>query len=669
MNLLSLPDEILCQICNHLNIFDFLSLVQIPEFGLRAQKFYRFYYDESHRECKRFGEQELKKRFSLEAYPLHEYIKINDSDVLAVHLLFGDCKDRIINKVIEIAKRVPNKITSLAIDSREFMGLQSVSPGFYDDFNKVQKLKSHSSLIKNLSASPLTKSTSFSLEDIYLFDQELGLEKLEFPNLSNLKLQNCVAINKFSKFKIPCVKNIQVFCEDRHVSILNNFAFEEYNFLKKFEASIDIDEGKESEIIIENLKFKNCEDAKFLIRSKSCEGKLQNISFGNLKHLKVENIKSFINIDAPNLIDLELIFGGEPIDDCVNFTNFSAPKLLSIKNENCLGGYIHVDKFENFHAPMLQQLQIDEFSLCDTGSFFFENLQSIVIHSYAAWHGKFNPSNVVHLELISGKCRDSYDALTYTDFPSLRELMVEGKEDADFFDLADFPFTRSYPNVTYLELDNFINIQSSSLNECLSRFPNLKQLDLYPNYKLGDFKIEGLCCDKLKRLEISPVGIINNIEITNCQFKNLKSFKLDTKRSVNPDEQSSYTANGKLDFIAPNLVIFDVDVNMDSLNLSNFQCCKIKTITLKGVVFDIGLGDIGELEELKITRNFGRLSHTNLPLSIEELSLPSNEELPYASMSALKELYSKWVVIQNENGVSRIRSTELEEQQEEEDMF
>lgn len=108
---------------------------------------------------------------------------------------------------------------------------------------------------------------------------------------------------------------------------------------------------------------------------------------------------------------------------------------------------------------------------------------------------------------------------------------------------------------------------------------------------------------------------------------------------------------------------------MDSLNLSNFQCCKIKTITLKGVVFDIGLGDIGELEELKITRNFGRLSHTNLPLSIEELSLPSNEELPYASMSALKELYSKWVVIQNENGVSRKRSTELEEQQEEEDMF
>ncbi len=122
MNLLSLPDEILCQICNHLNIFDFLSLVEIPEFGLRAQKFYRFYYDKSHWECKRLGEQELKKRFSLEAYPLHEYIKINDSDVLAVHLLFGDCKDRIIHKVMEIAKRVPNKITSLAIDSREFYG-------------------------------------------------------------------------------------------------------------------------------------------------------------------------------------------------------------------------------------------------------------------------------------------------------------------------------------------------------------------------------------------------------------------------------------------------------------------------------------------------------------------------------------------------------------------
>lgn len=69
MNLLSLPDEIFCQICNHLNIFDFLSLVKIPEFGLRAQKFYRFYYDGSHRECKRFGEQELKKRHSLEAYP------------------------------------------------------------------------------------------------------------------------------------------------------------------------------------------------------------------------------------------------------------------------------------------------------------------------------------------------------------------------------------------------------------------------------------------------------------------------------------------------------------------------------------------------------------------------------------------------------------------------
>ena len=81
---------------------------------------------------------------------------------------------------------------------------------------------------------------------------------------------------------------------------------------------------------------------------------------------------------------------------------------------------------------------------------------------------------------------------------------------------------------------------------------------------------------------------------------------------------------------------------MDSINLSNFQCCKIKKISLKGVVFDIGLGDIGELEQLEITRNFGRLGHTNPPSRIKELSLPSNEELPYASMSALKELYFRF---------------------------
>ncbi|CAM9010308.1 unnamed protein product [Wickerhamomyces anomalus] len=513
---------------------------------------------------------------------------------------------------MEIAKRVPNKITSLSIDSPEFMDLYPASPSSDDEFSKVQKLKSHSRLVKKLSSSPLTKSTSFSLKDIYLFDQELDLEKLEFPNLSSLKLQNCVAINKLSKFKMPCVKNIQVFCEDRHVPILNNLAFEEYNFLKKIEVSIDIDEGKESEIIIENLKFKNSEDAKFSVRSKTCEGTLQNISFGNLKHLKVENIKSFINIVAPNLIDLELIFSGESLDDCVNFTNFNAPKLLSIKNENFLDGYLHVKKFENFHAPM------------------------IVMHSYASLHGKFNPSNLVDLSLICCKLEDFYKAFANIDFPSLRKLTIEVEGIAEDVDLKDFPFTRCYPNVTYLDLDNFINIQSPSLNECLSRFPSLKQLDLYPNHKPGDFKIEGICCDKLERLEISPV---------------------ETKRSVNPDEQSSYTANGKLDFIAvPNLEIFEVDVNMDSLNLSNFQCCKVKKILLKGVVFDIGLGDIGELEQLEITRNFGRLSHTNPPLRIKELSLPSNEELPYASMSALKELYSKWVVIQDQNGVSKIRS-------------
>lgn len=123
-------------------------------------------------------------------------------------------------------------------------------------------------------------------------------------------------------------------------------------FWKKIEARIDNDEENEGTVIIENLKFKNSEDAKFSIRSKTCEGTLQNISFGNLKHLKVENIKSFINIVAQNLIDLELIFSGESIDDCVNFTNFNAPKLLSIKNENFLDGYLHVKKFENFHAPM-----------------------------------------------------------------------------------------------------------------------------------------------------------------------------------------------------------------------------------------------------------------------------------------------------------------------------
>lgn len=293
-------------------------------------------------------------------------------------------------------------------------------------------------------------------------------------------------------------------------------------FWKKIEARIDNDEENEGTVIIENLKFKNSEDAKFSIRSKTCEGTLQNISFGNLKHLKVENIKSFINIVAQNLIDLELIFSGESIDDCVNFTNFNAPKLLSIKNENFLDGYLHVKKFENFHAPMLQEVRINEFSLSDTGSFYFENVQKIVMHSYASLHGKFNPSNLVDLSLICCKLEDFYKAFANIDFPSLRKLTIEVEGIAEDVHLKDFSFTRCYPNVTYLDLDNFINIQRRTLNECLSRFPSLKQLDLYPNHKPGDFKIEGICCDKLERLEISPVGIINNIEIINCQFKNLK---------------------------------------------------------------------------------------------------------------------------------------------------
>ena len=132
---------------------------------------------------------------------------------------------------MEIAKRVPNKITSLAIDGWD--SIQHIDTPSFDDSTHMLVGKSHRRLIKNLFASPLTKSTSFSLEDIHLFDQDLDLEKLDFPNVSSVKLHNCGAINKFSKFKRPCVKYIQVFCEDRHVSILNSLAFEEYNFLKK----------------------------------------------------------------------------------------------------------------------------------------------------------------------------------------------------------------------------------------------------------------------------------------------------------------------------------------------------------------------------------------------------------------------------------------------------
>lgn len=119
------------------------------------------------------------------------------------------------------------------------------------------------------------------------------------------------------------------------------------------------------------------------------------------------------------------------------------------------------------------------------------------------------------------------------------------------------------------------------------------------------------------------------LELTNCRFENLQYLRV---------ENDHGSINGKIDIIAPHLFSFFTDLIMESINFTRFQSPFIEYICLKGLVFEIILGDIRELGVLTIEHSFGKLSFTREPNFLHSLSIPPLETIPKNSMPAIARL-------------------------------
>lgn len=332
-------------------------------------------------------------------------------------------------------------------------------------------------------------------------------------------------------------------------------------------------------------------------------GAVKSLFLRNVHALEMVNIFTIMNVDAPRLAHLKLEFSGKA-NTQIRLMNGNAPNLLTVSTShpNCLSA----KELEKLDEPKLEEVDIDETTLKDS-SIVFQNLQSLKTCNYHLWHGKFNPSVLVNLEVVfpSATSRSGYAELVNTEFPSLENLDIDVD---DAVDLLKFPFSYCFPKVSNLKLSIVYNL--SIFFACqLSKFPNLK--DLYVVTEDEHIKLDGCQFGLIETLNLFA-NHAKTFELTNCSFEKLNNFEFCSLLG-------RYSTHGKLEMYAPCLNNFAVDLDMESIDISKFGSKKLRTISLSGLITDIE-----HLQSLKIAQPFFKLNYGKEPYYLSSLRLPKS---------------------------------------------
>ncbi len=623
MKLLDLPDEILIRVCDFLNIDDLISLFHIHQFALKAKGYFTFYYDENSLDPVVFA-QKLQV-LSVPTYPIREFENTSDSRTGIVHFLLDPPIIRMetysVDQVFRIGQNVSNKVTVLA----ERLPSDSILM-----FEKLLQARTDTLCFLNLKLLCLER------------DIDIDSRKLRFPKVETLILEFCTTLNVVSKLNLQNVKLISIADNLRDIQnlLINNFKFDEYSQLEMINLRLEIREDVEDGNVcdFEGVSFGSCKLITIQVHSisdnimQSGKGILKNLNnVPNLVELELSYFESVINVNAPNLCSFKFILGPR---ETIQFRNFYSPKLLEIFMLPAGNYRMPIQELENFHAPNLKHVDIDESTLeLENTSIVLQNLQSIKTKRFHSWMGRFNPSNLSKLVVNLGEKEhhdENYAALRDTNLTSLRDLKVDFGLHTPCF-ILESPFTEKfYPNLSMLNLSNIVVHDGSSLGHFLSKFPNLLFLTLQsfgPSYK-----INGLCIDSLKSLEFNIKKSTENFELTECIFKNLEDIKISS-----PDP--SLSTQGKIEIVSPHLERFYTNLSIPSINFLKFQTTKLKTVSLEGLTFEIELGDIKKLSYLKIRHPFTKLSYTNEPAEFFR-GLELKKPFPVVSLEGIKKLYS-----------------------------
>ncbi len=664
MNLLDLPDEILIQIFNQLGIYDFNRLIEAyPKSGSKIEKFYRFYFNQvtpSQKAPIIKLPQYIQVHQLSELDDLFEFKKTSGIDNASlIHFELNGYLDEDPSHFLKIVQNFPNIIT---LTDQDFFPLSE-----YHDPENLFKFVNH--LLEHLDSTK-TKSIRFPrVETLELVDQGLincDFKKLEFLQTKCLKLFNFhVSASSFkavSNLELPFLQDLTIIDDAQSInnrkSIIHALKFSKYNNLNFVKLKI----YEKEDINGAAVSFFSCDfdgvlfDMKFLKslnvivhvpKPRYSVGGLRNFNIlHNVQMLSLLDICSIVNMNAPSLKTLALGFSGFAIyltsENEIKFKNFNAPNLLKLSvdcdaKDHSKKWIICGDQFENINAPILKSVDVDEKSLQSNKTLYFENLEEIYIESYSCWEGKFNRSKLLKLEMILDLNKDIIledpDPLINTAFSSLQELVFSDSSTHDEFksrsqnahdpfDMMKFPFIKTYPTLTSLFIHNTLyNFHELPFDRFLSRFPNLEYLHMGV-IKDEFISINGLHMDHLSTLSIIlDNDDVQQFEMTNCQFQNLKSLYI-AKKYSNYATNEFNAVYGKLEnIISPKLEKISTNLSMASLNLENFQCNGIHSVNLDGKVFQIHLGDVSNLTELVIRQPFGKLDYTNVPSSVHRLFL------------------------------------------------
>lgn len=619
------PHEILFQICHNLNLIDFAAFSQVSELASRTHWFFKFYHDESE-EAKPMAVQ-LQQRCPFKIESLYDFPEDGITGALMIHILVGNPSDKMLERMENIKKSVPNVITAIPdwLDSSIFTSILEYCP--------MTKLVS----IMNVLSAQISHA-----------EWKIDPQIFEFPKLEQLELQDVRSINN-TKFQLPMVKEIDILCGIKQLPILQNLQFDSYKHLELLR--LDLCTWMES-FTIDGVPLGNCSTISLNLQNQldtKAVGILKNLVLPNVQNLKLTSFYSFVNIDAPELEVLDLsIHYNKPFI----FQNFNAPKLLRITTHFPFDTndeeeeQLHFEKFENVHFPKLQEFQrLNESLLDSAGDFSFEELQIIKCNgNFRLWVGRFNPLVLKKLELgctywlhetTYKQYRAHHSALCeYHSFPLLEDLQICFRPyPLAFFDL---PFAFNLPKLTHLFLQNVEGVTGETLNQLVLNSPKLSGIciSLVPEEHIN---IDGVNSDSMESLSLSIERTTDNhlsnclFELTNCHFPKLSKlslFMLDDM-SVNIDN-----------VITPCLKKFRaMHFFMESINFSKMNTPCIEDIFFDGFASEIELGDIENVKRLGIS-SFDKLSYTKEPLELKYLRLPSNEEIEHkGSKKACERLH------------------------------